>query len=275
MIDKIVDLHVHTKYSDGILTPDQMLKKAVDAGLSAISITDHDTIDGCLIAHTLLDKYDIELINGVEFSAYEGSREYHILGYALDPDYKPLRKHLELFKVSREKRARKITAKLNGLGIEIDFNKIVENADEAPITRPHIAAVLQESGFVGSFKEAFMRYIGDYAPAYEEKEHFPVEQCIDLINRSGGVASLAHPGNTINQTTLYKMIKYGLDGIEVVHPSHSDEMQKYYHSIASQYWLLGTGGSDYHGNRDYDEGNFGNCVVPYSVVQSLRLHTGM
>lgn len=274
MADKIVDLHIHTNYSDGVLTPEQILAKAVESGLSAISITDHDTIDGYIIAETKLDQYDIELISGVEFSSYENSKEFHILGYAVDPDYKPLQKHLALFKQSREKRARKIAAKLKTLNVELDFNKIIEKADEAPITRPHIASVIQDSGFVSSSKEAFIRFIGDYGPAYVDKDHFPVEQCIDLINKSGGVASLAHPGNSITQATLYKMIQYGLDGIEVVHPSHNDEMQKYYHSIASQYWLLGTGGSDYHGYKEYDEDNFGRSVVPYSVVQSLHLHTG-
>jgi 3',5'-nucleoside bisphosphate phosphatase len=271
---QVADLHIHTTFSDGILTPEEILQKAVKNNLYAISITDHDTIDGCLKAYTLLDKYPIELITGLELSAYEGAKEYHILGYAVDLYYKPLREHLAEFRISRFERAKRMVKKLQKLGMHIDIDQVLNRAGEAPIIRPHIASVLIDEHYVKDLKEAFYLYLGDGMPAYEEKAHFSVERAIRLINKSGGLAVLAHPSNSINQSTLYKMIKYGMDGIEIVHPSHNEETQKYYHAIASQYWLLGTGGSDYHGSRDEDEVNFGKYVVPYTVAESMRYHKG-
>lgn len=273
-MEQVADLHCHTYFSDGVLSPEELLQKAVKHGIYAISITDHDTVDGCVAAHELLDKYPVELINGCEFSAHEGDREYHILGYALDTDHEPLRKHLDDFRQSRFHRAEMIVEKLKKLDIHIDLDEVIEKAGVAPITRPHIAAVMLDERYVIDMKEAFIKYLGDDGPAFVKKQHYPVEDCIKLINESGGIASLAHPGNTINQSTLYKMIQHGLDGIEVIHPMHDENLQKYYHSIASQYWLLGTGGSDYHGNKEFDKANFGNFVVPYSVVESIRFHIG-
>lgn len=269
-MNKKADLHVHTIYSDGILSPAEVMKMAVDHNIAAISITDHDTIDGCLEAHKLTDRYPVEIINGIEFSSYENTQEYHILGYNVDPDFKPLKKHLSDFRIARLERAEKICKKLNRLGLVFSFSEVLQRAGDAPITRPHIAATLVDLGFFENIKDAFNEYIGDGRPAFEDKKHFPVEKCIKLINDSGGLSSLAHPAKTITQSILYRFIKYGLDGIEVVHPSHKERMQKYYHSIASQYWLLGTGGSDYHGIKEWDSNNFGNFVVPYTVVESIK-----
>ena len=119
-----------------------------------------------------------------------------------------------------------------------------------------------------------MKYLGEGCPAYYPKSVFPVEMAIKMINKAKGVAVLAHPRNYIDQPTLYKFIQSGLDGIEVNHPSHSEEQRKFYHYVASQYWLLETGGSDFHGSREFDAFNIGNFYVPYSVVESIKYLTG-
>ncbi|MFC2131930.1 PHP domain-containing protein [Bacteroidota bacterium] len=268
------DMHMHSVYSDGVLTLDELFAKAKLAGLSAISITDHDTIDGCNECYELKNKYGIDYLTGIEFSCFEETREFHLLGYHFDPDYAPLKKHLKEFRQARYVRAEKILQKLVKLGRPVEMDLVLELAGKAPIIRPHIAQAMFRNGHVKSVKEAFQKYLGDWKPAYAPKKIFPVENAIKLVNNSGGVASLAHPGSFLSQDALYRMIQSGLDGIEVIHPMHDESLRNFYHSVASQYWLLETGGSDYHGNKEYDEVNFGKLVVPYSIFESIRYHSG-
>ncbi len=268
-----VDLHTHTIYSDGILTPEQLLQKAQKVGLTAISITDHDSVDGCIEAHAIAKDYSIEIIDGIEFSCYEDGREFHILGYNFDPTDSEVARYLEEFRTARHSRAMKIVKKLNDLNIPITFEQVLNKAGKAPIARPHIASVLMDINAVKNMKEAFWSYLAEGKPAYEPKKAFKIDQAVQLINRTGGVAILAHPGKFISQEDLYQIIKDGIDGIEVWHPSHDKSTINFFRNIASQYWLLETGGSDFHGNRDYDEDNFGRVRVPYSIVDSIKYHS--
>lgn len=269
---KVADLHIHTHYSDGIYSPEKIIQMAADKGLSAISITDHDTIAGLQEAHELSKKYDVEIINGVELSCYENGREYHILGYGFDLNDQSLVDHLDMYKTLRRKRAEIMHQKLEQLGVKFSFRLIEILAGDAPITRPHIAASIHKAGYVNSAKEAFDQYIGNHGPAYHPKANFSVANAIDMLNRSGGIAVLAHPAYSVEHNELYKIIEQGLDGIEVIHPAHNEDLTRFYHSIANQYWLIETGGSDFHGIKDYDEGNFGMFVVPYASVESIKYH---
>lgn len=272
-MEKVIDLHTHTNFSDGILTPKELLEKAVDLGISAIAITDHDTVDGYKAAKKTSENMPIELVVGCEFSCFENGKEYHLLGYEFDIENPILKNHLQHYHKFRLIRAKQIYNKLSQIGIEVEFDAILEKANGAAIARPHIAAVLVDHGYVNDMREAFNLYLGDGRPAYHPKANFPVAAAIEMINNAGGVAVLAHPADFVSQKDLYKMIQSGLDGIEVNHPIHNEEKKKYYHSIASQYWLLETGGSDFHGSRPYDEGNFGKFIVPYSVLESIRYHS--
>ena len=274
MMEIKADLHTHTTYSDGILKPEELLSLAKEKGLSAISIVDHDTLDGNVVAQSICMDYGIEVIMGCEFSCFENGKEYHLLGYSFDPDDKNLKVHLDNYRIARLTRAKQIHKKLIVLGAEITFDDILETADKAPVARPHIASVLVKKGYASDLRDAFMKFIGDGGPAYYPKAVFPVEMAIKMINKARGVAVLAHPRNYVDQPTLYKFIQSGLDGIEVNHPSHSEEQRKFYHYVASQYWLLETGGSDFHGSREYDATNIGNFYVPYSVVESIKYFTG-
>jgi len=265
----IADLHTHTIFSDGMLTPEELFIKAQKAAIKAISITDHDTIEGNYGAKQLATKYDIEFITGIELSCFDSQNEYHILGYCIDIDNEDLHKHLAEFKKSRIERAEIMTKMLNKMGININFNDVIDKAGEAPITRPHIAQVIVESGYVSTTKDAFNLYIGDDGPAYAVKAIFQVEKAIKLINNAGGVAAIAHPGPFINQNKLFQFIEAGLDGIEVYHPLHNEKLRKEYHSLANQYWLLETGGSDFHGNRPYEESIFGQEGVPFSTLTQI------
>lgn len=270
-MEKRADLHTHTHYSDGMLSPEKLLQKAANVGLSAIAITDHDTVDGCMEALTMADQYGVEVLIGCEFSCYENGFDYHILGYSFNPHNPMMEAHFQNFRKTRLHRAKQIHHKLEHLGFKFDFDLILKRADKAPVTRPHIAGVMVELGYVESLKEAFVKYIGDGCPAFYPKATFPVEMAISMINRAGGVAIIAHPRNSVEQSILYRFINAGLDGIEVYHPSHNEQHVRHYHSVANQYWLLETGGSDYHGTRDFEEENFGKFTVPYSVVQSIKI----
>jgi hypothetical protein len=217
---------MHTFYSDGALSPEELLIKAKSVGLSVISITDHDTLDGCINAMSLAPKYGIEIITGCEFSCNDVEREFHVLGYNVDPDNKHLKFHLHNFRNARLVRAKQIHKKLRNMGMMIDFDDILIKADQAPITRPHIAQILLEKGYVETLRQAFDKYIGDSGPASHPKAVFPVSQAIKLINQANGVAVLAHPANFVDQPTLYKMIQSGLDGIEVIHPMHNQSQRE-------------------------------------------------
>ncbi len=269
-MEQQADLHLHTIYSDGVLSPEELFQKAQDKGLKAISITDHDTIDGCVNAETVRDKFNMDFINGVELSCFENGSEYHLIGYCIDLDNQRLRRHLAEYRKIRLTRAKKIVDKLLMNNVNLSLEEILDKAGDAPITRPHIASVMTDKGFTATLKEAFIHYLGEGKPAYEAKARFSVKDGIKLINDAQGVAVLAHPGRFISQEVLYKFIESGLDGIEVVHPQHDPMMRKHYSSIANQYWLLATGGSDYHGNREYDEDNLGNYTVPISVFEKIK-----
>jgi predicted metal-dependent phosphoesterase TrpH len=266
----LADLHTHTTFSDGMLTPEELFAKAAKHGLKAISVTDHDTVDGNIGAKELAAKYGLDFIEGIELSCFDSQNEYHILGYGIDINNENLHTHLSAFRQSRIERAEIMTSRLNKMGVNIDFNDVLNKAGEAPITRPHIAQVIVESGYVSTTKDAFNLYIGDGGPAYAVKAIFQVEKAIKLINNAGGVAVIAHPGYFINQKKLFQFIEAGLDGIEVHHPLHNEKLRREYHTIASQYWLLETGGSDFHGDRPNDTDLLGREGVPMNTLTQIR-----
>lgn len=272
-MQELADLHIHTKFSDGARMPEDIFVRIDNIGLKAFSITDHDTVDGCIAANAVKDKYKAEFLPGIELSCHYKNKEYHLLGYNIDINNDRLRTHLENFKNARKYRAKRIIEKLKKAKLELDLDYILDIAGAAPIARPHIAAAMTNMNFVTNSKEAFLLYLGDGRPAYVEKSNFPIADAIKLINQAGGIASLAHPGRSITQDALYKVIDLGLDAIEVIHPTHDEYLKKHYHTTAGQYWLLETGGSDYHGNREFDEFHIGKFTVPYSVVESIKYHS--
>ncbi len=252
-------------------TPEEIYAKCVEQGFSAFAITDHDTVDGVAKAMEINNKYDIELISGVEISCHESKREFHLLGYNFDINNDRLRTHIEELKKNRKVRAEKILQRLTKVRINLELDYIEEIAGEAPITRPHIANAMLNNNMVNNLKEAFLLYLGNGRPGFVEKTSFPIREAIRLINEAGGIASLAHPAHSLTNDVLQKLIKYGIDGIEVIHPSHDQRLRTHYQNIANQYYLISTGGSDYHGLYEYDDISFGKNTVPYTVVEAIRL----
>ncbi len=269
-MDEKADLHLHTVYSDGALPAEILLQEAKLAGLSTVSITDHDhtgAIDDAIAAGGRLG---IEVIPGVELSTSIGSMEVHLLGYFFDHRNRKLQDYLALFRAERLKRAERIVEKLNDLRIPLTLPAVLRQAGRGSVGRPHIASALVEEGLIGSYHEAFLKYIGFGKPAYEEKYQISPRDAIGLIAGAGGLSFIAHPGNALEDEVLLRLIKEGVDGIEVIHPSHSMERVAHYRGIVSEYFLLASGGSDFHGGKKGDRDALGRYYISHVDVDIMR-----
>lgn len=275
-MSKQVDLHIHTLYSDGAYTPSQIIARAKDMGLEIISITDHDTVDGLEEAIEVGKELGIEVIPGVELSSNINGTDIHILGYFINWRDEDFRENLKIFKNMREQRARRIVKKLNEHNIKIKFEEVLEIAKSSPISRVHIASALVIEGYAENLYEAFNKYLGTTGIAYERNIEVSPKKAIKLIAKAGGLSFLAHPGKYINENDIFNLIELGIDGIEVIHPSHTDDMVKYYREVASEYFLLESGGSDFHGGLRNDETCLGHFTVSVSAVENMkhRLNAG-
>lgn len=264
------DLHTHTFYSDGVLSPFELVERAKRAGISVLSVTDHDTVDAVGEAAAAGERLGIEVIPGVELSTSVDGREVHILGYFIDSGNPALLEFLQFLRGERLVRAERIVEKLHSINIPLRMEKVLEHAGQGSVGRPHIANAIIEEGFAKSFHEVFAKYIGLGCPAYVEKVQSGPEETFSLIAASGGLSFLAHPGNSVPEQTVFRLIKAGLDGIEIVHPHQSLDTMMHYRGIASEYYLLESGGSDFHGGRRNDDAVLGQFTIPLSTVDTMR-----
>jgi predicted metal-dependent phosphoesterase TrpH len=264
------DLHTHTCYSDGYLNPEGLIKKADEEGIEVLSITDHDSVNGIEEAIKIAAQFGIEVISGLEISSDIRDSEVHILGYFIDPKNKELEHYLNFFREERYKRAIRIVEKLNILGLEITMDDVLTHVNNSAIGRPHIAQALLVKKQVSSYFEAFYKYIGNHGPAYERKVHLSPQSAFKIISDAGGLSFIAHPGN-MPEILIKELIDAGVDGIEVVHPSHSPERVRFYKGIVNEYFLLESGGSDFHGGKREDDKNFGKCFTTGKAVEAMRM----
>lgn len=265
------DLHMHTNYSDGRLSAQQLIDMSIKAGISIISITDHDNVNALCEAINYGNDMGIQVIPGVEISADLNGHEIHILGYFID--YKD-QKFLEFLSTLREKRIQrneKIVQKLNDLGSKIEFNSILDKVgSNTSVGRPHIALELNKEGFVNSYYEAFFKYIGDGKPAYVKKSNPLSKDVIRIISELGGLSFIAHPAKIVRNEMLLELIRDGIDGIEVIHPAHSKEDVEFFISVAAEHFLLTSGGSDFHGGIKNDHKNFGNFSISQDEIINMK-----
>lgn len=264
-----VDLHIHTNHSDGFYSPIELIQKVKEAGLDIISITDHDNLSAIYEASSFGKELGIEVIPGLELSSDIGDREVHILGYFIDPDNRELERYLKFFREERLKRAIRIVNKLKGFGLSISIEDVLEQAKNSAIGRPHIAQAMLEKGLITNYYEAFIKYIGNNGPAFEKKVHISPQSVVKIISDAGGLSFIAHPGN-MPESLLKELIEEGIDGIEVIHPSHDSFLAKFYKGIVNEYFLLESGGSDFHGGKRGDEENLGNYYMSISVLEAMR-----
>ncbi|MGB7605169.1 MAG: PHP domain-containing protein [Lutisporaceae bacterium] len=264
------DLHIHTTSSDGLLSPEEVVKWAVYKKLSAVGITDHDTIKGIQPAIDYSINYNIEIVPGIELSTEYNEEEIHILGYYIDFKKDWLHQKLNEIYESRYNRAIKMIEKLSDMGIQITLQQVKNIADAGTIGRPHIARAMQEMGYIDNMKDAFKKYIGKGCPAYVERYKITCQEAIDMIKNLGGVPVLAHPGLINNKASLSKIIDIGIEGIEVYHSKHDNETIRSTYKLAVDRKLLITGGSDCHGIFINNEPILGNIWVDYKNVQLLK-----
>lgn len=250
--------------------PRELVDRARQAGLTAIAVTDHDHTGALDEALELGSQTGIDVITGVELSTTVDELDIHILGYFFDHRDRGLQEYLAFFRQERRKRAERIVEKLNGLRVPLTITSVLDQAGTGSVGRPHIANALLEEGLTGTYHEAFYKYIGFGKPAYEKKYLVSPRDAIAMIAKAGGLSFLAHPANTIDEKLLLELINAGIDGIEVVHPSHSPERIAHYTGIVGEYFLLASGGSDFHGGRRNDREALGRYFVPTDNVEMMR-----
>lgn len=244
-----VDLHTHSTASDGTLAPDQVIEAAAKCGLAALALTDHDTIDGVPGARVAGERLGIRVIAGVELSAFHDEHEVHLLALHLT-HIEALEKRLTELRALRYTRAEKIVDKLNSLGLSLTLDEVLQQSNGGAVGRPHVARALIARGMVHDFRDAFMRYLGGNGSAFVAKERLSIEDAIAIAHEAGALAIWAHPGDGGRRERLEPLVAAGLDGLEVMHPSHSSEDVKRLKALADFFGLVPSGGSDWHGAPD-------------------------
>ncbi len=271
------DLHTHTQASDGMNPSAQNVKLAAEAGLSAIAITDHDTVAGVAEALDAAQEHGITVVPGVEISTMENGKSIHILGYYIDIKNAALLERLEGLRRIRDERNELILAKLRDLGIQITIEDVLaqlgrELLPDESIGRPHMADTLVAKGYVSDMREAFDKYLADGAAAYVSQQRVAPDEAVEWILEAGGVPVMAHPGIYGDDDLVAHIFDHSkLVGIEVYHSDHSPEDEQRYLKLAEQRGLIVTGGSDYHGERQGKvfHGPLGGSKVPFAVVEQL------
>jgi len=275
---KIVDLHVHSTRSDGSMTPSGLVEYALEKGLSAFALTDHDTTAGIKEAYLASKGRNIEVIPGIELSTEYLGRDIHILGLYIPYEDIHFLERLTSFLDSRTLRNHKMCKALNDYGIPIEYEDLTALFPDAVITRAHYAEYLLLKGHVRSRNEAFERYIGDYSPCFVPREKITPSQAISLILEFGGIPILAHPllyhmGNETLDTLVALLTSQGLIGLEAVYSTNSAADERQMRKLASKYGLAISGGSDYHGNAkpglDLAKG-YGSLYIPVSILNDLK-----
>ena len=261
-------MHMHSNASDGTFTPEEVAGMAAGNGVQVFALTDHDTLDGLPAAAACASRAGIRLITGVELSVTEEGMDVHLLAYGFDESDPALLAAVRRYREGRRERARKILARLKGLGIRISLEEVEEIASGGALGRPHLAEELLRGGYVETFNEAFQRFLGHHAPAYVPKPRVSLEEASTIVREAGGVTILAHPGTLNRDHLIPAWSRRGLDGSEVWHSKHDPAAVERYRGFANMHGLLMTGGSDYHGERTPGV-VIGSVAVPLEILPPL------
>ncbi|MFZ0828265.1 MAG: PHP domain-containing protein [Verrucomicrobiia bacterium] len=266
---KFADLHLHTHFSDGTFSPEELTGHAQRLGFGALALTDHDSVEGCARMAAACHAAGIEFIPGTELTAEHNDTELHILGYFLDTQNQTLLVELSQFQSVRQNRIREMVARLNALNIPLEAETVFALANCKSPGRPHVARALVKAGLVKNLDEAFERYLKKNRPAWVPKAKMSALEGIELIHQAGGLAVMAHPGLNRTDEIIPALVDAGLDGIECFHTKHSAALSERYLEIADKFHLLVTGGSDCHG---FSKGKplIGNVKLPYEHVERLK-----
>jgi len=266
---KFADLHLHTQFSDGTFTPEELVLYAQKSGLACIAVTDHDTVEACVRAAAACAAVRMEFIPGAELTAEHEDIEVHVLGYFLDTENRALLGRIAQFQTVRQQRIYEMVAALNKLGVPLKVEAVFALANCKSPGRPHVARALVKEQLIGSLDEAFERYLKKGRPAWVPKTKMSALESVELIHQAGGLAVMAHPGLNRSDEIIPALVEAGLDGIECFHTKHSTVMSERYLEIAERHHLLVTGGSDCHGFSK-NKPLIGTVKLPYEHVE--RLH---
>jgi predicted metal-dependent phosphoesterase TrpH len=252
-VKKKTDLHIHTYFSDGVFSPEKIVDTAVDVGLNAIAITDHDNI----LAYDVAQKHikergfqdKIEIIRGIEVNTLYKNYEVHILGYFMDTtnsDFLELIKTQQAARIKQTKEILALLSKKEGIKIKFeDIKKLV--AEGGSIGRPHIAKAITNAGGTNNIMDAYSKYIHDDSPVYVQRKTVSPFDAVEIIYDAGGIPVIAHPHDLdIAEPLIKELMNYGLRGIEAYHRKHSPACVEYFSSMAEELGLIVTGGSDFH-----------------------------
>jgi hypothetical protein len=263
------DLHLHTCFSDGTYSPEELAGHAKRCGFTAVALTDHDTMEGCRRMAAACEADAIEFIPAIELTTEHSGAELHILGYFLDAENPRLRQDLARFQEVRRHRILEMVSRLNDLDVPVQAEAVFQLANCRSPGRPHVARTLVQAGLCGSLDEAFERFLKKGKPAWVPKFRISSAEAMALIHHAGGLAVLAHPGLNHADEVIPALVAEGMDGIECFHTKHSTAMTQRYLEIADRHHLLVTGGSDCHG-MSKGKPLIGSIKVPYECVERLR-----
>jgi predicted metal-dependent phosphoesterase TrpH len=275
---EFVDLHVHSTASDGTQSPADLVRLASSAGLSALALTDHDTVAGVTAADAEARRLGIGFVTGIEISCmYPRPGTMHLLGYGIDPASASLARMTQQLIEARNRRNTQMIDRLNQIGIPISLDDVHAIAGGDVVGRPHIAQALVRRGIVSNIAEAFRDYLGSGGKVWVDKEHLTPRQAIETIHSANGLAVLAHPiqlrktNDAQLRATVKDLLDMGLDGIEVIHSNHRESYVDKLMELAARYRLLMTGGSDFHGaNKPHIQiGRAGRRRVPREFFDAL------
>jgi predicted metal-dependent phosphoesterase TrpH len=266
---KFADLHLHTQFSDGTFTPEELAGHGARLGFAAMALTDHDSVEGSARMAAACAAAGIEFIVGAELTAEHDGTEVHILGYFLDPQNQRLLSEIAKFQAVRQNRIREMVARINALGVPLEAESVFALANCKSPGRPHVARALVKAGLISNLDEAFERFLKKNRPAWVPKAKISALDAMELIHHAGGLAVMAHPGLNRTDDVIPALVKAGMDGIECFHTKHSTAMSKCYLEVAEKFHLLVTGGSDCHG---FSKGKplIGGVKLPYEHVERMK-----
>lgn len=273
-----IDLHTHTTASDGTLSPAALVRLAKERGLTAVAVTDHDTMAGVPAARAAAKELGVELIPGIEISTDYRGQDTHVLGYGLREEAPELRPVLDWVQKDRRTRNRRIAAMMQADGIEISLEELEQRNPGATIGRPHFARVLVEQGRAESVGDAFARWVGEGCPYYLPRTYLPLARAVEVIRRCGGVAVLAHPLQYgYSRPELRGLVEFaaacGVQGMEVYYTGYGAEQREGLLALAGEFGLFATGGSDFHGENKPRIGlgaGYGSLTIPESALAALK-----
>jgi predicted metal-dependent phosphoesterase TrpH len=268
----VIDLHTHTTASDGRCTPEELVARASAAGVSVLSVTDHDTVAGGEAAGVAAREAGIEFVFGIEITAILDSVDVHVLGYFIGSGSASLNAFLAEQRLRRIDRAREIVTRLAALGMPLDAQAIVQPALDNPeqsVGRPAVARALVAAGYVADVTEAFERWLSTGRPAFVPRLAATPAEVFERIHAAGGIASLAHPGPIGRDEWIRSFADAGLDAIEAYHTDHDEEATARYVAMAGRLGLGVSGGSDYHGDPEHGGGP-GSVSLPRAAFEDLK-----